>query len=82
MDEIGSKIRIQRLEADERKKEKEVKLTDRVPPAKRPRTGGCELYPAFSFRWLGMIHLLLLFFWLSNRECGFTAQNFISKNSQ
>ncbi|KAF9532156.1 RNA polymerase II transcription factor SIII subunit A-domain-containing protein [Crepidotus variabilis] len=40
IEEIGSRIRTQRLEADERKKEKEVKFTDRVPPAKRPRTGG------------------------------------------
>ncbi|KAI0053875.1 hypothetical protein FA95DRAFT_1551641 [Auriscalpium vulgare] len=34
---IGSRLKIQRLEAEERKKEKEVKLTDRVPPMKRGR---------------------------------------------
>lgn len=39
IEEVGSKLRIQRMEADERKKEKEIKFTDRVPVAKRPRTG-------------------------------------------
>ncbi|TFK30110.1 hypothetical protein FA15DRAFT_699664 [Coprinopsis marcescibilis] len=40
-EEIGSKIRSQRMEADERKKGKEVKFTDlSIPPPKRPRTGG------------------------------------------
>lgn len=38
-EELGSRLRIQRLEATERKKEREVKLTDKVPPPKRPRTG-------------------------------------------
>ncbi len=47
IEEIGSRIRTQRQEADERKKEKEVKFTDRVPPAKRLRTGGCELHFGF-----------------------------------
>ncbi|KXN92273.1 Transcription elongation factor B polypeptide 3 [Leucoagaricus sp. SymC.cos] len=37
---LGSKLKAQRMEAEERKKEREVKLTDRVPPPKRPRTGG------------------------------------------
>ncbi|PPQ68148.1 hypothetical protein CVT25_014074 [Psilocybe cyanescens] len=37
MDELASKLRTQRMEANERKKEKEVKYTDRVPDAKRPR---------------------------------------------
>ncbi|XP_006457924.1 hypothetical protein AGABI2DRAFT_199007 [Agaricus bisporus var. bisporus H97] len=37
---LGSKLKAQRLEAEERKKEREVKLTDRVPPPKRPRSGG------------------------------------------
>ncbi|KAF5358331.1 hypothetical protein D9756_001365 [Leucocoprinus leucothites] len=37
---LGSKLKAQRMEAEERKKEREVKLTDRVPPSKRPRTGG------------------------------------------
>ncbi|KAH6918389.1 RNA polymerase II transcription factor SIII subunit A-domain-containing protein [Coprinopsis sp. MPI-PUGE-AT-0042] len=41
IEEIGSKIRSQRLEAEEeRKKEREVKFTDRLPPPKRSRTGG------------------------------------------
>ncbi|PPR00006.1 hypothetical protein CVT26_009287 [Gymnopilus dilepis] len=31
IEEVGSKLRIQRMEADERKKEKEIKFTDRVP---------------------------------------------------
>ncbi|KIK08776.1 hypothetical protein K443DRAFT_672292 [Laccaria amethystina LaAM-08-1] len=39
LEEVGSKLRSQRLEADERKKEREVKFTDRVPSPKRPRTG-------------------------------------------
>ncbi|KIK59590.1 hypothetical protein GYMLUDRAFT_60129 [Collybiopsis luxurians FD-317 M1] len=41
-EEIGLRIRSQRREADERKKEREVKLTDRLPPPKRQRTG-CRL---------------------------------------
>ncbi|KIM79680.1 hypothetical protein PILCRDRAFT_552435 [Piloderma croceum F 1598] len=36
-EELGSRLRHQRIEAEERKKEKEVKLTDRMPPSKRPR---------------------------------------------
>lgn len=39
LEEVGSKLRSQRLEADERKKEREVKFTDRVPSPKRPRIG-------------------------------------------
>jgi len=38
-EELGSRLRNQRVEAEERKKEREVKLTDRVPPSKRSRTG-------------------------------------------
>lgn len=41
-EEVGSKIRSQRMEADTRKREREVRITDRLPPPKRPRTGGCE----------------------------------------
>ncbi|KAF9447667.1 hypothetical protein P691DRAFT_671037 [Macrolepiota fuliginosa MF-IS2] len=37
---LGSKLKAQRMEVEERKKEREVKLIDRVPPSKRPRTGG------------------------------------------
>ncbi|TEB26574.1 hypothetical protein FA13DRAFT_1021380 [Coprinellus micaceus] len=39
-EEVGSKIRSQRMEADTRKREREVRITDRLPPPKRPRTGG------------------------------------------
>ncbi|GLB34731.1 putative RNA polymerase II transcription factor SIII (Elongin) subunit A [Lyophyllum shimeji] len=39
LEEASAKLRNQRLEADERKKEREVKFTDRVPPPKRQRTG-------------------------------------------
>ncbi|KAJ7087764.1 RNA polymerase II transcription factor SIII subunit A-domain-containing protein [Mycena epipterygia] len=35
IDEVGSKIRRQRLEAEERKKEQEIKLTTQHPPSKR-----------------------------------------------
>ncbi|KAL4077301.1 hypothetical protein V8B97DRAFT_1421562 [Scleroderma yunnanense] len=37
LEEVTSKLRNQRMEAAERKKEREVKLTDRLPPAKRTR---------------------------------------------
>lgn len=37
---LGSKLKAQRIEAEERKKEREVKLTDRVPPLRRPKAGG------------------------------------------
>jgi elongin-A len=42
--EIGARIKSQRLELEERKKQKEIKFTDRVPPMKRAR--GCECYCA------------------------------------
>ncbi|KAF6763963.1 RNA polymerase II transcription factor SIII subunit A-domain-containing protein [Ephemerocybe angulata] len=45
-EEVGSRIRSQRMEADERKKEREVRFTDRVPPPKRSRTGGWGGAPA------------------------------------
>jgi len=38
LEEAATKLRNQRLEADGRKKEREVKFTDRVPPPKRART--------------------------------------------
>jgi len=44
LQEIGARIKSQRLELEERKKQKEVKFTDRVPPMKRAR--GCECYCA------------------------------------
>ena len=37
IEEVGFKIRSQRLEADERKKDREVKFTERVLPQKRSR---------------------------------------------
>ncbi|KAJ3559318.1 hypothetical protein NP233_g11294 [Leucocoprinus birnbaumii] len=40
---LGSKLKAQRMEAEERKKEREVKLTDRVPPPKRARTWGAPV---------------------------------------
>ncbi|KAE9409437.1 hypothetical protein BT96DRAFT_872059 [Gymnopus androsaceus JB14] len=39
LEEVGSRIRSQRREAEERKKEREVKFTDRMPPQKRSRGG-------------------------------------------
>ncbi|KAG9318577.1 hypothetical protein JVU11DRAFT_669 [Chiua virens] len=38
LEEVASRIRNQRMEEVERKKEREVKLTDKLPPAKRART--------------------------------------------
>ncbi|KAJ7444831.1 RNA polymerase II transcription factor SIII subunit A-domain-containing protein [Mycena latifolia] len=35
IEEVGSKIRRQRLEAEERKKEQEIKITTQTPPSKR-----------------------------------------------
>ena len=52
LEEIGARMKSQRLEAEERKKQKEIKFTNRVPPMKRAR--GCEsfriayLYTSFS----------------------------------
>ncbi|KAI6127778.1 hypothetical protein EDD16DRAFT_1699802 [Pisolithus croceorrhizus] len=42
LEEVTSKLRSQRMEAAERKKEREVKLTDRLPPAKRARTSATQ----------------------------------------
>ncbi|KIL00933.1 hypothetical protein PAXRUDRAFT_821139 [Paxillus rubicundulus Ve08.2h10] len=39
LEEVASKLRNQRIEAAERKKEREVKLTDKLPPTKRARGG-------------------------------------------
>lgn len=41
LEAVGSKLRIQREELEQRKKDSQIKLTDKVPPAKRYR-GGCE----------------------------------------
>ncbi|EIW84916.1 hypothetical protein CONPUDRAFT_162236 [Coniophora puteana RWD-64-598 SS2] len=40
LEKVGNKLRNQRLEEAERKREREIKLTDRVPPPKRARIGG------------------------------------------
>lgn len=40
LEEVGARMKSQRLEEEERKKQKEIKLTDRVPPMKRAR--GCK----------------------------------------
>ncbi|KAF9227816.1 hypothetical protein BS17DRAFT_746638 [Gyrodon lividus] len=39
LEEVASRLRNQRIVAAERKKEREVKLTDRLPPTKRARGG-------------------------------------------
>ncbi|KNZ79340.1 Elongin-A [Termitomyces sp. J132] len=46
LEEASAKLRNQRLVAEERKKEREVKITDRLPPPKRQRTGGWGSSPA------------------------------------
>jgi hypothetical protein len=43
MDDITSKLRTDRVKQEERKKDKEVKLTDRLPPAKRQRCQSSSL---------------------------------------
>lgn len=58
LEEVGSRIRSQRREAEERKKEREVKFTDRMPPQKRSR-GGCKLC-------LILVPLPLLIDWVGN----------------
>ncbi|KAK0239898.1 hypothetical protein EDD85DRAFT_467014 [Armillaria nabsnona] len=37
LEEVGSRLRSQRLEHEQQKKEREVKITDRIPPQKRLR---------------------------------------------
>jgi elongin-A len=39
LEELGSRLRLQRQEEAERKKEREVKITDRLPPPKRFKSG-------------------------------------------
>ncbi|OBZ75759.1 Elongin-A [Grifola frondosa] len=39
LDEVAARLRVQRQEAEERKKESQIKITDRPPPAKRSRWG-------------------------------------------
>lgn len=42
LEEVGARIRTRRLEAEECKKEREVKLTDRAPPPAKRSRGGCK----------------------------------------
>ncbi|KAG6868830.1 hypothetical protein C0993_009712 [Termitomyces sp. T159_Od127] len=46
LEEASAKLRNQRLVAEERKREREVKITDRLPPPKRQRTSGWGSSPA------------------------------------
>lgn len=46
LEELGCRLRSKRQEAAERKKEREVKLTDRIPPPKRLKNG-CTFMPNF-----------------------------------
>ncbi|KAG6865927.1 hypothetical protein C0991_010428 [Blastosporella zonata] len=50
LEEASAKLRNQRLVAEERKKEREVKITDRLPPPKRQRTGGWAPAPKTLFQ--------------------------------
>ncbi|KAG6830751.1 hypothetical protein H0H92_014832 [Tricholoma furcatifolium] len=50
LDEASAKLRNQRLVEEERKKEREVKITDRLPPAKRQRTWGSSPAPKTLFQ--------------------------------
>lgn len=43
LEEVASRLRNQRIEAAERKREREVKLTDKLPPTKRARAA-CKPY--------------------------------------
>ncbi|KAG7448044.1 uncharacterized protein BT62DRAFT_750221 [Guyanagaster necrorhizus] len=45
LEEVGSRLRSQRLEHEQQKKEREVKITDQVPPQKRLRP--CKLIVTF-----------------------------------
>ncbi|KAA1469346.1 hypothetical protein DENSPDRAFT_928054 [Dentipellis sp. KUC8613] len=47
---VGSRIRNQRLEAEIKKKEREIKLTDRIPPAKRARGWNGPTQPKSLFQ--------------------------------
>ncbi|PFH54155.1 hypothetical protein AMATHDRAFT_44700 [Amanita thiersii Skay4041] len=50
LEELGSRLRSQRLEAEERKKGRKVKFTDRVPPPKRPRNSWNTSQPKTLFQ--------------------------------
>lgn len=48
LEEVGSRLRSQRLEHEQQKKEREVKITDRIPPQKRLRP--CKSIVTFTSR--------------------------------
>jgi len=50
LEEAASRLRNQRMEAAERKREREVKLTDKLPPAKRARAWGTSSQPRSLFQ--------------------------------
>ncbi|KAN0077195.1 RNA polymerase II transcription factor SIII (Elongin) subunit A domain containing protein [Tylopilus felleus] len=50
LEEVASRLRNQRMEAAERKREREVKLTDKLPPAKRSRAWGTPSQPKTLFQ--------------------------------
>ncbi|THU82896.1 hypothetical protein K435DRAFT_439714 [Dendrothele bispora CBS 962.96] len=50
LEAAANRLRTQRLQAEERKKEREVKFTDRVPPAKRARPWGAPPQPKTLFQ--------------------------------
>ncbi|KAK7467349.1 hypothetical protein VKT23_004406 [Stygiomarasmius scandens] len=50
LEAAANRLRTQRLQAEERKKEREVKFTDRVPPAKRARPWGAPSQPKSLFQ--------------------------------
>ncbi len=69
--EIGARMKSQRLEAEERKKQKEIKFTDRVPPMKRAR--GCE-----SFR---VVYPYIQVSYLRLRVFHSSAEEFVPENT-
>ena len=56
MEDAASKLRSKRVEGDERKKEKAVKYTDRLPPPKRVKTGSSCMSPIIPETWLHVSH--------------------------
>ncbi|KAF8623473.1 hypothetical protein AX15_006257 [Amanita polypyramis BW_CC] len=50
LEELGCRLRSQRQEAEERKKEGKIKITDRLPPPKRPKTGWGAPQPKSLFQ--------------------------------
>jgi hypothetical protein len=65
LEEISARMKSQRLEAEERKKQKEIKFTDRVPPMKRAR--GCESY-RIAYLFIRVSYLCLRVFYSATEE--------------